>query len=1200
MLEENIMGMERVYSCVEDITMRLKEHRKYGKASLMVGAGFSKNAKSKGMKDIKPPDWSELADKMYCELYPKLSDFSDKQKEEWEKQRIIKTSGKNVTKLAEEYVVNFDRNKMNHLIENAIADDLFMPGDLHKKIVKLNWADIFTTNYDTLLERATDIVFSEENYQIVCSDNDIAGSISPRIVKLHGSIPHVKPYIISDEDYRTYPAKHAAMVNTVRQAMLETRLCLIGFSGDDPNFQNWMGWIRDNMGECCPVIYLIGIYDKLSEPERKLLESRQIIIVDISCLTDEGETEKHGVAISRFLDLLEKNQGEKDIFQGRPYSKADIFWSPKNKEKYIKDIGKYLRQVAKQMQPYILFPDQIKEKGDNGEIGERRKEYFIVHFRVLAHECKEQLPIIEIADMIKVLRKCSMVLVDDNAEDLEEICGSYNDFSTMERDMLEALVEINLYLAEMYRIDSRKSEYEKKILLLESLVRKVSWYKNELLIEKIKYNIERFEYEEAKNLVGQIEESSFEYKIKKAGFYKQLSEYNLADKILGECSSELAQMKIPKDIYASYLGYLNLCYRASRWDISEEYSDAEYFENLYNTRQIVIRRRDDLSRTFFRDDCKESRRILPFNLNTGKSITFTHYAGIKDACTKSFNYLITLDKLCLPLFNDLADLLPRVFNEVIASSSCTYWKLSLIARSNNDKLISQIFTRETIGVTCKDDIDSLFQSLISLAEFYKPEDDYFQKKYIISMKNILDILSRLVIFMPDESVIQYLEILGRISRNGDSRIDRDIDNIIERISTRFNGTVAASCQNMIFKEFGVQFHLASYFSKFSFDIDKENVRDYYLGAIQLAGKEDIKERDCGISQLFLLWKNYRLEDLRKRVEDVLWEDEALPRSELYYPFIWEELPHPDTVNFSEIYYQYLMKDRYLTSVTNFGVIRTNSLDSVRNYLNFFYLTSKMSKRKIEKVDLDEELAVFMLDTAYNFVLHEKSLLKNEFDKYSAEKKFEYIGEITALIYIQAINNGFVESVYEKINEIWQLLIENQIVTDAIKIVNEINNGQYDLCMEIFENIVLSGNKKNYSSVFTGIRCLLFYFESKGERNTDIDSSFEKFMNSIKYLDIEYSRVVWIYSAPLMTQDYFVDLRSQKYISTAIRKCMGLYREPADKGHRFYMDGLYNCVNVLYSYYDFILDSHLEISPELKDCVAEAKVIDNYEIRNIWN
>ena len=76
--------------------------------------------------------------------------MTGEQKDEWKKQRIIKTSGKNVTKLAEEYIVNFDRNKMNHLIENAITDDLFFPGDLHKKLLMLNWADIFTTNYDTL------------------------------------------------------------------------------------------------------------------------------------------------------------------------------------------------------------------------------------------------------------------------------------------------------------------------------------------------------------------------------------------------------------------------------------------------------------------------------------------------------------------------------------------------------------------------------------------------------------------------------------------------------------------------------------------------------------------------------------------------------------------------------------------------------------------------------------------------------------------------------------------------------------------------------------------------------------------------------------------------------------------------------------------------------------------------------------------
>ena len=41
----------------------------FGGASLMVGAGFSKNAEGIGNR-LSPPDWSELAAAMYEELYP--------------------------------------------------------------------------------------------------------------------------------------------------------------------------------------------------------------------------------------------------------------------------------------------------------------------------------------------------------------------------------------------------------------------------------------------------------------------------------------------------------------------------------------------------------------------------------------------------------------------------------------------------------------------------------------------------------------------------------------------------------------------------------------------------------------------------------------------------------------------------------------------------------------------------------------------------------------------------------------------------------------------------------------------------------------------------------------------------------------------------------------------------------------------------
>ena len=140
------MSDEIVYSYINDIAQRLRERRKYGRASLMVGAGFSKNALCKGMANIQPPNWNELAKKMYDELYPLSSEWNGDQKKRWEEQRIIKTSGKNVTKLAEEYIANFDRDKMNTLIEQSIADDMFIPGELHKRLLKLDWANIFKTD----------------------------------------------------------------------------------------------------------------------------------------------------------------------------------------------------------------------------------------------------------------------------------------------------------------------------------------------------------------------------------------------------------------------------------------------------------------------------------------------------------------------------------------------------------------------------------------------------------------------------------------------------------------------------------------------------------------------------------------------------------------------------------------------------------------------------------------------------------------------------------------------------------------------------------------------------------------------------------------------------------------------------------------------------------------------------------------------
>lgn len=230
------MAEELIHTYIEDIAKHLWEPGKYGHASLMVGAGFSKNAISIS-EDNQMPNWRELSCAIYKKLYPRPKSNSENSEcdiENWNKNKIIKTSGKNVLKLAEEYKVIFGRSKLDKMIEDNISDDNYKPGKLHEKLLELPWNDVFTTNYDTLLERTIPKINIEnrKNYKIVSNQKNLPGSTRPRIIKLHGSVPDSKPYIITEEDYRTYPKVYAPLVNTVQQAMLETQLCLIGFSGE--------------------------------------------------------------------------------------------------------------------------------------------------------------------------------------------------------------------------------------------------------------------------------------------------------------------------------------------------------------------------------------------------------------------------------------------------------------------------------------------------------------------------------------------------------------------------------------------------------------------------------------------------------------------------------------------------------------------------------------------------------------------------------------------------------------------------------------------------------------------------------------------------------------------------------------------------------------------------------------------------------
>lgn len=284
---------------VDALARALWTQREFGRAAVLVGAGMSRNALPRQPGQPPMPLWREVTDALIDRLYPPGSGSERRRKYLQATAAGISVSAR----LADEYAVAFGRHELDALLRELVPDAEYAPGPIHEQLLRLPWADVLTTNWDTLLERAGQSV-NGRRYTAVRRPEEIPTSARPRIVKLHGSFPSNGPFILTEEDFRTYPARHAPFVNLVRQAVLENALCLIGFSGDDPNFLAWSGWVRDELAEYAPRIYLCGVLG-LTPPERALLSQRGVIPIDLSSVFPVNKfpdtAARHARALEWFL-----------------------------------------------------------------------------------------------------------------------------------------------------------------------------------------------------------------------------------------------------------------------------------------------------------------------------------------------------------------------------------------------------------------------------------------------------------------------------------------------------------------------------------------------------------------------------------------------------------------------------------------------------------------------------------------------------------------------------------------------------------------------------------------------------------------------------------------------------------------------------------------------------------------------------------
>ena len=484
------------YNHLKKIRDRLWKEDGKSRVSVMVGAGFSLNANKLDDSLESLSTWEHIENKISEALNP-----------------FEISSDDNVLDISEKYVQEYGRESLDTLLKQAIPDQNYEPGEIHQSLLKLPWSDVYTTNYDTLLERTLPQII-ERNYQVIYDIRDIPNSASPRIVKLHGSFPSNRPFIFTKSDFKSYKEQFAPLVNMVQQSIMETTFVLIGFSGEDPNFETWTRWVHENLGEHRPRIYMLA-YD---EEERKdFLHDRGITLIDFREVykdkSKKGVYKQMFEDIFQYLSFKEKKEERDWPFESYLVSDSD---SDKLLNTFIKNRKSYPGWlimpdvIRKEHREHVQFScDELKRNIANND-HEISKRISSVNELIWVYDIF-QIPIdFHFHELMKKL--------------VDEVIDTDSDLS---------IEKIVIRLIKESRLDYNENEFNRYVQLLEnSNLSKEAL--NRLVYEKALMKKSKFEYNKVENLLNEwkVDTKDFEWLTKKAVLFSEIGKTEKAIKIL--------------------------------------------------------------------------------------------------------------------------------------------------------------------------------------------------------------------------------------------------------------------------------------------------------------------------------------------------------------------------------------------------------------------------------------------------------------------------------------------------------------------------------------------------------------------------------------------------------------------------------------------------------------------------------------------
>ena len=929
-----------LYPYLNEIAERLFS----GHAAVMIGSGFSRNAQPRAGSSPEFPDWSGLGDLFYEKLHHKQPDTGAKYL--------------NVPALANEVEAALGRPALDRILRSAIPDQDHEPAALHTALLNLPWSDVFTTNYDTLLERACSSLASRK-YDIVVNQHDLVYSERPRIVKLHGSLAPACRLIVTDEDYRRYPEDHAPLVNTVRQALLENTLCLIGFSGDDPNFLQWIGWIGDNLGRRdAPKMYLIGVY-RLSDSQKKLLDERNIVCVDLSRYPDIG-LDDHNKALRRLFDYLHSRRRDYNRLR---WPHNDLDHTKETDEAIASQISRivpFWRDQRRSYPGWIVVPDDRR-----AALWLSTREW--VRKLPAPDSFSDYLDLEFTFELIWRMEKCQCPIFDNQIEFLELTLDRYlplagSDATTdslpsgpdtklprsVVRDMCQHLL---LAVLRYYREEGMQEKWDGACERLDGLVTTMSPdYRARFHYERALAALFAPDPQEAKKNIEEwpVDDSLPFWEAKRAGLLAETGQLRDAARIL---ESSLAAIRTKSNLkpvttdysLASQESIVMLLLRSVQ--LALDLQEGKFAKRTQTAKDFT-----DRWHTLRQFGCDPWREFDLFELTLDRPLQHKQNATQKPTfdigrVTQSRSFgsedTETLNAYRFLRFCEDAGVPFRIPGCTIATKTATgalsrvapqspYWAMATLIRLNDTKAVERLFDRTSLARMDTASVDGLVDRYLkaldlALADIQAGTHFWDHNLGILLAKVVPEILSRLCCKCSPSAKSRLLDFLSAVYRSDRRGYYDGIMHLTQRLLDTLSvhqrvGAIPRLLSLPILADLNSLEEL-EYLNPFAFlKIERESlsnaieVDDGDLSRLtKSVSSDNPKARRWAVFTLGELYKWGLLGQWTGQFADALWDrldDAGMPSDTDYHRFAFLTLPHPTRHDPVSIFKNWVLNARY--------------------------------------------------------------------------------------------------------------------------------------------------------------------------------------------------------------------------------------------------------------------------------------------------